>query len=368
MMQTIFRSLMMKLLAAMAVATVIGLGVGVWLQARLEEKLHALRFEQPEIDLRQSPAVAGESIDVVAQLHNFGKVPVRITNVATCCGARVIRNEAETTPTEIAPGGSVPIRLQIATLLAGGETIKHLQVEGQTADGLELAPAELVVSAYIMATLAVHPESSSFILHEEELPALIKQTVVLADLWPDDGLPIKYITSTLGDKLHYHLVPAHGEVGIGHRMLHKRYNLELSLTLDSTKSPFDHTVTITPDHPKAKPIEVHLFGKIIPRCGLETDSLSFCGTKPGERIIRRIEYHYRDPSDGEIRLSKAPPWLTASVSEIQKGRKLVTLSCTLPERSGEGAEEACFAFGHDNKRAVLPVFFSCQADGSKRPG
>jgi hypothetical protein len=213
MMRTILRSLMVKLLTAMAVATGIGLGVGVWLQARLEEKLHALRFEQPEIDLRQRPAVEGEPIEVVAQLHNFGKVPVRITNMATCCGARIIRNEDETTLTEIAPGASMPIHLQIGTLLGSGEAIKRLQVEGQTADGLELAPAELVVFTYIMATLAAYPESTPFILHEDELSAPIKQTIALADLWPGDGLKIKSITSTLGDKLRYQLVPAHGEVG-----------------------------------------------------------------------------------------------------------------------------------------------------------
>jgi hypothetical protein len=280
----------------------------------------------------------------------------------------VVPNKGEATPIEIAPGGSVPVCLSISTALGGGETISRLQVQAQTLDGRDVAPAQLVVFTYVRVPLAVHPPSSSLILHEEDLSVPIKQTVVLADLWPGDGLPIKSITSTLGDKLRYQLVPAHGEVGIGPRMLHKRYSLELSMMLDPTKTVFDHTVTITPDHPKAKPVEVHLFGKIIPRCGLETDSLAFSGAKPGERIIRRIEYHYRDPSDQEIRLVKAPAWLTASVSEIRDGLKAVTLTCILPEGKGERAEEACFEFGRDKKRSVLPVFVSCQADGSKRPG
>ncbi|HTU91052.1 MAG TPA: hypothetical protein VMF69_13320 [Gemmataceae bacterium] len=81
--QTIFRSWWVKLLAAAALAIGVGLGVGALLLARLEEKLSALRFEQPEIDLRGSPVIEGEPIKVVAKLHNFGKVPVRITNMAS---------------------------------------------------------------------------------------------------------------------------------------------------------------------------------------------------------------------------------------------------------------------------------------------
>ena len=198
-------------------------------------------------------------------------------------------------------------------------------------DGQDIAPADLVVFTYIRATLTAQPQSSSFIVHEDELSAPVKQTVVLADLWPGDGLPIKSITSTLGDKLRYQLRPAHGEVGIGTRMLHKRYNLELSLTLDPTKMSFDHTVTITPDHPKAKPVEVRLYGKIEPRCGLDTDSLAFCGEKPGQQIVRRIEYRYRDASDREVRLVKAPSCLSASISDIGDGLKGIVLTCTLPD-------------------------------------
>ncbi len=145
-------------------------------------------------------------------------------------------------------------------------------------------------------------------------------------------------------------------------MLHQRYNLELSLALDPTKTAFDHTITITPDHPKAKPVEVHLFGKIIPRCGLDTDSIAFCGTKPGEQISRRIEYHYRDASDRQIRLVKAPGWLSASVSEVNDGLKVITLTCTLPDCKGSRAEEARFEFGRDKKGSTVPVFVSCQAD------
>ncbi|HTU91053.1 MAG TPA: hypothetical protein VMF69_13325 [Gemmataceae bacterium] len=254
----------------------------------------------------------------------------------------------------------MPIPLRLGTLEGGWEVIKHLRVEGQTSGGLELAPAELVVYAYILAMPTAHPQSSSFIVHEEDLSAPVKQTVVLADLWPGDGLPIKSITSTLGDKLHYQLKRARGEIEIGIRRLHKRYNLELSFMLDPAKTAFDHTVTITPDHPKAKPIEVRLFGKIIPRCSLDADSVAFCGTKPGERIVRRIEYHYRDPSDRQIRLVEAPPWLSGSVSEVRDGLKVITLTCTLPEGKGDHAEQACVEFGRDKKYAVLPIFVSYQ--------
>lgn len=269
---------------------------------------------------------------------------------------------SEATPTEIAPGASVPLRLRIGTLQGGGEVIKYVRVEGQTTGGLELAPAELVLYAYIQATLTAQPLSSSFTLHEEDLSAPVKQSVVLADLWPGNGLPIKSITSTLGDKLHYHLKPARGEIGIGSRRLRKRYNLELSFRLDPTKTAFDHTVTITPDHPKAKPVEVRLFGKSIPRCGLDTESVAFCGKKPGERIVRRIEYHYRDPADREIRLVKTPTWLSGSISEVRDGLKILTLTCILPECKGDLAGEARVEYGRDKRCSALPIFVSCQAD------
>jgi hypothetical protein len=80
---SIFRSWFVKLLAASAIAIGVGLGAGAWLLARLEEKLSALRFEQPEIDLRQSPALEGDPIDAITYLHNYGKVPIRITNLAS---------------------------------------------------------------------------------------------------------------------------------------------------------------------------------------------------------------------------------------------------------------------------------------------
>ncbi len=280
----------------------------------------------------------------------------------------VVSNTSEATPSEIAPGESVPIRLLICTGLGGGEKISHLQVQAQTPDGYDVAPAELAVFTYIMVPLAAQPQSSSFVVHEEDLSAPVKQTVVLADLWPGDGLPIKSITSTLGDKLHYQLTPSRGEIGIDSRMLHKRYNLELSFILDPTKPDFDHTVTITPDHPKAKPAEIRLFGKIIPRCSLDTNSLAFCGAKPGQRITRRIEYRYHNPKDREIRVVKAPDCLKASVSESGDGLKVVTLTCILPEGNSAQADEVRFEFGRDKKCSVLPVFISCQTDDPKRPG
>lgn len=274
----------------------------------------------------------------------------------------VAPSEGEATPKEIAPGESLPIPLSIGTIGGGGEVIKHLRVEGQTPSGLELAPAEFVVYAYIQAMLAAEPQSSSFILHEEDLSTPFKQTIVLADLWPGKGMPIKSITSTLGDKLHYQLKPARGEIGIGSRMLHKRYDLALSFMLDPTKRAFGDTITITPDHPKAKPVEVWLSGQIIPRCGLDAESVAFCGKKPGERIVRRIEYHYRDPADREIRLVKAPSWLNASISEVRDGLKILTLTCILPECKGDLASEARVEYGRDKRFSALPVFVSCQAD------
>ncbi len=68
-----------KLLLCSVVAASIGLVAGWSYYARLEEP--ALRFEQPEIDLRASPAIEGEDVEVVANLHNFGKVPLRITQM-----------------------------------------------------------------------------------------------------------------------------------------------------------------------------------------------------------------------------------------------------------------------------------------------
>lgn len=58
----------------------LGLAAGLGIYARIEEP--ALRFEQPVIDLRASPAIEGEPLEVVAKLHNFGKVPLRITQIA----------------------------------------------------------------------------------------------------------------------------------------------------------------------------------------------------------------------------------------------------------------------------------------------
>jgi hypothetical protein len=185
---------------------------------------------------------------------------------------------------------------------------------------------------------------------------------MLADLWPGDGLPIKSITSTLGNKLQYQLTPAAGQVDIGLRRLHKRYNLELSFLIDPTSTSFDHTVTITPGDSRAKPVEVHLVGRITPRCGLDTDTVVFCGSRPGQQISRRIEYRYRDASDGEIQLVKCPPWMSMSVSEVHAGLKILTLTCSLPDCKGERAEEACFEFGRDKRSLAVPVFLSCRAD------
>lgn len=358
MMHAWLRSWVAKLLSVVLLAAGVGLGFGWWFNIR-SDKNPLLRFEQSEIDLRERKVIEGEPIEVVANLHNFGNVPLRIIRMPVSCGCTVIAGDTKTPPFEIMPGASMPVHLRIGTLLRCGEERFWTRAEGVMPDGREIA-AELIVSAYIRTLLEAQPKESWFVLHEEELSAPLKQTVVLADLWPGDGLPIKSITSTLGDKLHYQLLPAHGKIGIGPRMLHQRYNLKLSLTLDPTKTAFDHTVTITPDHPKAKPVEVHLYGKIIPRCGLNADSIAFCGTKPDERIVRRIEYHYRDASDGDIRLIKAPPWLSTSVSEVREGLKVVTLTCTLPECKVARAEEACFEFGRNKKRSALPLFVSCQ--------
>ncbi len=359
MMRAILRSWAAKLLVSTAGAAALGLGLGLWLYFRSEPQ-RILRFEQPQMDLRNSPAIEGEPVEVVAQLRNYGKVPVRITNIAVCCGARLVpASEGGEGPSQVAPGASVPVALLIGTGSVSGERLARVQVEGQTPDGQEIVPAEFVVSIYVRSPLAAYPPYASFTLNEEELSSPVKQMIVLADLWPGEGLPIKSITSTLGDKLHYRLVPAQGEVWIGPRLLHKRYELELSLTFDPANPTFDHAVTITPDHPKAKPVEVRLAGKILPRCGLNTDCVSFCGTKPGEHLVRQIEYRYRHSSDREVRAVKAPPWLSVSISEVRDGLKVLTLDCCLPECKGARLVEARFEFGRNKQESVLPVVVSC---------
>jgi hypothetical protein len=83
MIRIILRSWWMKLLMSAAVAAGMGLGIGLWVYARLYEEFYALRFEQSEIDLRQSPAIEGDPIDVVARLHNYGKIPLRILQMTS---------------------------------------------------------------------------------------------------------------------------------------------------------------------------------------------------------------------------------------------------------------------------------------------
>jgi hypothetical protein len=68
-----------KLLLCSVAAAGIGLAAGLGFYARLQEPV--LRFEQPEIDLRASPVMEGEPVEVVANLHNFGTVPLRITQM-----------------------------------------------------------------------------------------------------------------------------------------------------------------------------------------------------------------------------------------------------------------------------------------------
>ncbi len=359
---------MTKLLGLVVVALGMGLGVASWLNARSKPQ-EILRFEAPEIDLRGSPAIEGESVEVEAKLHNYGDVPVHITSVAACCGASVIdAGHAATPPFEVAPGATMPLTISINTLSVSGERLSQVKIEGETPDGKEVTPAELVVSIYVQSPLVITPDNYWITLRQDELSSPFKQTILLADLWPNNGLPIKSITSTLGDKLHYRLVPARGEVWVGSRLLHKRYELELSLTLDSAKRSFDHLITITPDHPKVKPVELHLAGKIIPRCGLDAESLSFCGTRPGEHLVRRFAYHYHDRSDQDIRPIKVPAWLKVSISEEGNGLKLLTLDCCLPECKGPRMEDVCFEFGRDKHRSVLSLLLSCSGTGDTVKG
>jgi hypothetical protein len=265
------------------------------------------------------------------------------------------------TASEVAPGASVPVTLQVATGGVSGERLARVQVEGQTPDGRAIAPTELVISSYVRSPLVTQPQYSVFTLNQEDLSLPVIHTVVLADFWPGDGLPIKSITSSLGDKLHYKLVPARGDVWVDSRLLHKRYDLELSLMLDPAQSMFDHTVTIALDHPNVKPVVVHLAGKVLPRCGLDADCVGFHGSKAGESLVRQVEYRYRHASDRDIRAVKTPPWLTVSVSEVRDGLKVLTLNCRLPECNGVRWEEACFEYGRDKQRSVLPLVVSCSA-------
>ena len=68
-----------KLLLCSVAAAGIGLVAGLGFYTRSEEPV--LRFEQPEVDLRTSPVIEGEPVEVVAKLHNFSKVPLRITEM-----------------------------------------------------------------------------------------------------------------------------------------------------------------------------------------------------------------------------------------------------------------------------------------------
>jgi hypothetical protein len=364
----ILASVTRNLLGLMTIALGLGLGLGWWLYAGSKPQ-EILRFEAPVIDLRGSPAIEGERIEVVATLRNDGAFPVHITNIGACCGARAIgAGHGAALPSDLASGATVPLTVTIDTMSVSGEKLAQVKVEGETPDSKNIAPAELTLSYYVESPLVITPDYSWITLRQDELSSPVTQTILLADFWPDDGLRIKSITSTLGDKLHYQLVPVRGEAWFGARLLHKRYDLELSLTLDSAKPSFEHVITITPDHPKAKPVEFHLVGKIVPRCGLDVDSLSFCGTRPGEHLVRRIEYHYQDPSDQDIRPVKSPAWLKVSIAEERNGVKLLTLDCCLPECKGPRMEDACFEFGRDKQRSVLSLFVSCSGGGDTARG
>lgn len=68
-----------KLLLCSLAAAGIGLVAGFGFYSRMQAPV--LLFERPEIDLRQNPAFEGEPVDVVAKLHNFGNLSLRITQM-----------------------------------------------------------------------------------------------------------------------------------------------------------------------------------------------------------------------------------------------------------------------------------------------
>jgi hypothetical protein len=316
-----------------------------------------VRFPERVIDLREKKYYEGDTVEAEASLENTSPEPVRVTRLRTSCGCMAVSaGEAAKPPFTLGPGQSVPVRVTVNTNYRAGEQNLPLRVEAETPSGQALPAADMLLRIYVRTTIRAFPDDASFTVNQEDLTRPLQTTFTLADTWPEENLAVKSVTSDSGIGLRWEVHRATGEIERGASVYRKRWQLDVSFSPDPQRTTFDIPVTVTLDHPKAKPVVVHLRGRILPPCYFTPDSLSLAGAA-GETVVRKLDYRYRGDY-GDLRTVSSPPWLTVAVEDAGEGGKRLTVTARLPEGARAHEVQLEAGRGADRRTLVLPVYTS----------
>jgi hypothetical protein len=316
-----------------------------------------LRFPERVLDVREKKYYEGDTVEAEASLENTSAEPVRVTRLRTSCGCMAVSaGDLGNPPFTLNSGQSAPVRITVNTNYRAGEQSLPLRVEAETPGGQALPPADMLLRIYVRTTIRAFPDDASFTVNEEDLTRPLPATFILADTWPEENLAVKSVTSDLGDGLRWEVHPVDGEIERGSSVYRKRWQLDVSFSPDPQRTTFDFPVTVTLDHAKAKPVVVHLRGRVLPRCYFTPDSLSLAGAS-GEIVVRKLEYRYRGDY-GELRAVSSPPWLSVVTEDAGQGSKRLTVTARLPEGAGAHEVQLEAGRGADRRTLVLPIYTS----------
>jgi hypothetical protein len=314
-----------------------------------------LLFIDSIIDLRNGKVLQGTPISAQSQIVNRSLQAGIAASLSGSCGCMTMQADGKPLklPLEIPPGGRLPFTIEINTQGRGGLQRFRVDLHGQTADKRPIPPDSMEIIAYIHVPFVAVPVETYLEFESDDLGSAQTKVFTLFDDWPAPGLEIKEITSSAPDRLTWQLAPLSGEETIGITKVKRRFSLAASYRPAPGVEDFNETITIVPSDPRAMPLKLRIWGKVLQPYSITPRALVFHNASPSP--TRFLFYQFRKPEFEELRIAALPSFLTGEKKSPTSGRTQLEFYCAYPAEAGKHQGEIVLETGPTRAQIKVPV-------------
>ncbi len=301
--------------------------------------------------------ISGERIQFVTNLENTSHSTIEVSGIDRTCGCMIFEDRDRITfPLRLKPGEKLPVKLDIDTNGKSGLNVFGIRAKLEThSSNPRTISASFQLSAYIFSTLQAIPNSINQDVHRSGINSELHFSIVLADDRPWKVVVVDRIEFSSPDRFRFDLKPIDGlirdpQTGSDRT---KRFSLNIHYIPPDNDDEYEESIKVTTDEPGAKPIRIHLTGKIVPEFEFHPSKLIFTEQKLGMKASRVVEYRYDVEEYKEIIPIDIPKcYFVDDISSI-KGVRVFRISLISSDLS-EYPPSIPFLIGN-NMKVFLPV-------------
>ncbi len=302
--------------------------------------------------------ISGERIQFVTNLENISNTTIEVSGIDRTCGCMIFDDQDRITfPLFLKPGEKLPVHVDIDTNGKSGLNIFGLRAKiASNSKNSLIVSASFHLSAYLFSTLQAIPNTITKDVHKSRTDSEIHFNIVLTDDRPGKVAVVDRIEFSTPDRFRFDLKPIHGMIPDSQTGSIRKNRLSLNIRYipPDNADEYEESIKVTTDEPRAKPIRIHLNGKIIPEFEFHPSKLIFTEQKLGMKDSRVVEYRYDDEDYKEIKPIDIPKcYFIDDISSI-KGVRMFRITLISSDLS-EYPSSIPFLIRKNNMKVFLPV-------------